>query len=235
MLVLTWPGIYSVQIPFPIAVLHLAEDEDADAWWLEVSLPNLNARCSVIALVSIMHISFHERRMPRDFFYGPFFSVSRDFQDLIIRTSLASQVCGDWKLEPLFNWAWRSSGIIVRTSPMEILVCFVLDQNSQISIGMKPESGERFHYRLHGIFQPECWVSAKEVSIIWSLSADGRFSIRSPRENMSKGWYHYHWWRGWCLILVHWRRSTSRELLVKKSDLLCIENFMSDATLIYSE
>lgn len=172
---------------------------------------------------------------PGNFFYGPFFSVSRDFQDLIIHTSLASQVCGDWKLEPLFNWAWRSSGIIVRTSPMEILVCFVLDQNSQISIGMKPESGERFHYRLQGIFQPECWVSAKEVSIIWSLSADGRFSIRSPRENMSKGWYHYHWWRGWCLILVHWRRSTSRKLLVKKSDLLCIENFMSDATLIYSE
>jgi hypothetical protein len=117
---------------------------------------------SVIALVSIMHISFHERKIPRDFVYGPFFSLSRDFQDLIIYTSLASQVCGDWKLEPLFNWEWRSNGKIVRTSPTEILVCFVFDQNSQISIGMKPENGERLLYRLQGIFQPECWVSAKK-------------------------------------------------------------------------
>lgn len=50
---------------------------------------------SVIALVSIMHISFHERQITPDFVYGPFFFVSRDFLDLIIHTSLASQVCGD--------------------------------------------------------------------------------------------------------------------------------------------
>lgn len=188
---MTWPGACSVQIPFPIAVLHISWRWGY--WCMMTGSFITKFECllfSVIALVSIMHISFHERQITPDFVYGPFFFVSRDFLDLIIHTSLASQVCGHWKLEPLFNWESRSNGIVVRTSPMEILVCFVFDQNSQISIGLKPENGERLLYRLQGIFQPECRVSAKEVSITLNLSADSRFPIRSPWENMSKGWYH---------------------------------------------